>query len=1176
MADEPVYHVTFSKNLPEIRQRGLSPIQPSLYRRATPEGLERYQSEPSVFAFTNPEEALDWAGHMSWEFRDEAPENLDYSIIKLRGGKQWGKDPAAGSLGLGRSSKRSLSHISPEDILDVMTYPPPVMKDQEFIASLGDDEEQRELNKNYANWKRFYSERLKALDFEFEEEKGVWDPVMSGTQISEDESIRRILKKHNELKNKFMEQGLSKEEADKKAYNILVPPDEPRPTETADEPRPTEIEDTQRNLLEQAWSVLEKKPWTKWEVDDWVEKVKGAGSAKGPAQQPAVNNALSIVKKTLDTLTKGGLARAALKLGGGPAGLLIDIAHQAYNDLTPVEKEAFARFWEEASIKPLIEAYKSDKSGLNYLGEGINAFRKLMRDDPPSTEGGIGTLPEAAPSPNRLLVMGCSAKKSPAECAIEARKMYKGSLWEIFNKSLGGEENVMQGLKDRGIDVGIFSAEHGFMHLNEKIPPYDKKLTTEAATALAGDEAKVQKVKDALARYDPSSITLAMGKNYRDVFEEMAGKKFNYFGGGIGQQRGELKKFFERTGTEAPIETVKEGTPELKKWFGKGAVRDPQDNPRKLFHLTFSDFDVFEIGEEDLGFHIGSAHTAENRMELKRREAEKSGELLGPPRTIPLYTNIKNPLRMPEVRGGKWNTLDFILDIQHSLDYRDDTSIFEREHLKSQYHPQVLKDLKLTKEEEAMFRGEKTFLQKGHRVPVKFKGREIDLYEMEDQEQSDFVRTWLKSKGFDSIVYENMWEGGGDSYLLFEPTQVKSIFNLRPGQTEPEFKSGGIVTLPEFAEGGWAGDPMDPLVGLEAEMPDILGPLKYSPEMLAQMDKERADFDRLVKEGRIREAAFAQPTLFENLGMNMLGAGVTVFHGGPSRWLAEKGFPKGRPRLDRVGTGEGAQAYGHGFYSAESKGVAESYYEALSKKKFDALSKEEQALVPDWVSNRILQGDPESGVNSAIIEFTNRMQDDLAQLKDPNVRQPWLIEERIAGHKKRIKALEKLETSKDFGATETGSLKKLDIPDEDIAKFLDWDAPLSEQPESVRAALKGVEYLHGAKHSFEGESLLDEIQYIRDAVKSDPRGEFLHGALESVLGERGTSEYLEKLGIPGLKYYDQMSRGGKEGTRNYVVWDQDVLDRTKVYAQGGFVEKPVFRGVGHFMKNPVQSLVMGA
>ena len=40
-------------------------------------------------------------------------------------------------------------------------------------------------------------------------------------------------------------------------------------------------------------------------------------------------------------------------------------------------------------------------------------------------------------------------------------------------------------------------------------------------------------------------------------------------------------------------------------------------------------------------------------------------------------------------------------------------------------------------------------------------------------------------------------------------------------------------------------------------------------------------------------------------------------------------FPLGRQRLDKIGTGEGAQAYGHGIYEAESEGVANSYKNTL-------------------------------------------------------------------------------------------------------------------------------------------------------------------------------------------------------------------------------------------------------
>ena len=58
---EDVYHVTFTKNLPDIQKRGLDPLSQSLW--AKQETGERYQQEPSVYGFTNPEDAL----KLGWE-----------------------------------------------------------------------------------------------------------------------------------------------------------------------------------------------------------------------------------------------------------------------------------------------------------------------------------------------------------------------------------------------------------------------------------------------------------------------------------------------------------------------------------------------------------------------------------------------------------------------------------------------------------------------------------------------------------------------------------------------------------------------------------------------------------------------------------------------------------------------------------------------------------------------------------------------------------------------------------------------------------------------------------------------------------------------------------------------------------------------------------------------------
>ena len=53
---------------------------------------------------------------------------------------------------------------------------------------------------------------------------------------------------------------------------------------------------------------------------------------------------------------------------------------------------------------------------------------------------------------------------------------------------------------------------------------------------------------------------------------------------------------------------------------------------------------------------------------------------------------------------------------------------------------------------------------------------------------------------------------------------------------------------------------------------------------------------------------------------------VKAYHGTPHTFEPEPGAPLGRFKKEKIGTGEGAAAYGWGVaYTAESRGVAESY-----------------------------------------------------------------------------------------------------------------------------------------------------------------------------------------------------------------------------------------------------------
>ena len=259
--------------------------------------------------------------------------------------------------------------------------------------------------------------------------------------------------------------------------------------------------------------------------------------------------------------------------------------------------------------------------------------------------------------------------------------------------------------------------------------------------------------------------------------------------------------------------------------------------------------------------------------------------------------------------------------------------------------------------------------------------------------------------------------------------------------------------------------------------------------------------------------------------------GINVFHGGPHRWASEPGFPQGRPRMDKMGTGEGAQAYGHGFYGAEAKGVGQQYKQDLAGvRKFS----------PE-ASNMLSKVDN--------LGFDTKGQAAAAIRKHTDWAERWDVKSSLTKAE-----MQKLETEL---KAPFGTLYKLDIPDADAAKYLDWDAPLSKQPESVQKALEGlnpyrIEYdrLKLGGQDIGGPAHKGELAgYWKGATES---GESVMRVLEQAYGsKKAASEALRKAGIPGLKYFDQGSRGGKAGTRNYVTWDQDVLDRIKILERDG-------------------------
>ncbi|MDO4770014.1 MAG: hypothetical protein Q4A11_06580, partial [Brachymonas sp.] len=242
-----------------------------------------------------------------------------------------------------------------------------------------------------------------------------------------------------------------------------------------------------------------------------------------------------------------------------------------------------------------------------------------------------------------------------------------------------------------------------------------------------------------------------------------------------------------------------------------------------------------------------------------------------------------------------------------------------------------------------------------------------------------------------------------------------------------------------------------------------------------------------------------------------------AWHGTPHRGIEKTGF-----QLNKIGTGEGAQAYGWGMYFASQKEVAEEYRKKLSNGWMDGNG---QSFNTDDVLPSVKNVLAAKGLNAAI-------------------KEAQLISMQGGPFAKRAKdSMEILQAAKAAGGLKKskGQLYKVEVPED--SDLLDWDKPLHEQPQKVQEAIEQtvaelpVSLL--ARHANADSTLTGRglMQGIRDAFAQD----VLDNTQFWGSNEQKVSQYLNSLGIPGLRYLDGNSRTDGEGSHNYVIWDENLL-----------------------------------
>ena len=234
------------------------------------------------------------------------------------------------------------------------------------------------------------------------------------------------------------------------------------------------------------------------------------------------------------------------------------------------------------------------------------------------------------------------------------------------------------------------------------------------------------------------------------------------------------KGTFDKTNPDIRYQIRAPETKEFKQFFKDSEVVDNNGNPLVMYHGTYDDFTVPKINFGDneyyqFGFHVGNSEQASKRIADLNSPDNFSGIKNKSPNIMPFYVQAKNPLRLDENRTGRWGIDDIMKAVIEKAESQGIDGITQ-EMINDYYNDQFdIEEITGATEVGSV-----------NYDPDKQERFWADDYDWKSGEKSSYLKTFLEQLGYDSIVYANEYEGGGDSYILLSPNQVKSAFNQKP------------------------------------------------------------------------------------------------------------------------------------------------------------------------------------------------------------------------------------------------------------------------------------------------------------------------------------------------------------------------------------------------------------
>jgi hypothetical protein len=303
--------------------------------------------------------------------------------------------------------------------------------------------------------------------------------------------------------------------------------------------------------------------------------------------------------------------------------------------------------------------------------------------------------------------------------------------------------------------------------------------------------------------------------------------------------------------------------------------------------------------------------------------------------------------------------------------------------------------------------------------------------------------------------------------------------------------------------------------------------------------------------------------------------GIRAFHGSPHKF--------DKFSMEKIGTGEGAQAYGHGLYFAENEGIARSYRDQLSNRKVLIDGRNMNSLTYSHDPRDALLGEigyqatkgksPEEAIKHLRQKYRH---ESTSRVVEPE-NQEWA--------KRLLTELDDIEKNPPKVEVDKGHMYEVELKGEPH-EFLDYDEPLSAEMLDRVAAAHG-----GRDAALKARADLDALaeRALSDPSASDaffaanrappaklgdlysrlgrPDNQFGYSPSKSVKGQdlyhalgdpKAASAALKEAGIKGIRYKDAGSRGkdDADGTRNYVVFDDGLVDVKRIYANKGGAPVP--------------------